>query len=160
MATARMLNFSKEDLAGSAHMDITDEMVPYETVATLTKVEDYDKTAEGKSYGWIFTYSAETPAGRTAPYREWLAQTDGAKWKTIQVLEAHEYEMEEGQQLFDPESLLGEVVGVIIDYPRDRQGEPQGDFKEIVKYFPLVGEPQPEGEAPSFVTQEAEPGLL
>lgn len=142
MATARKLVFTEEDLddtgggAGGAYAAID---VPGDYKMNLIEVEDYDKRSEGKSYGWVFTYTVDGGGG-PAEFKTWLSFSDAAAWKLSEVLAAHGIQLEPGVEAnIDPESLVGDVVGGHIDYPRDKvTDKPTSNYREIRQVFALV----------------------
>lgn len=144
-ATARQIPVSKSDLDGSGGGAYAELEVPGDYEAVLTDVKDYDKRAAGKSWGWIFTYSVETPSGGNVTFDNYLSFGENARWKLIQVFEAHQADLTEGLNEVDPNSLVGETVGAHIDFPRhDETDEPTSKFREIIQFFSLAAEPEEE----------------
>jgi hypothetical protein len=142
-ATARQFDIPQEDLdndggGGGAYAEIE---VPGDYEVTLVDVEDYDKRSEGKSFGWVWTYEAETPSGKTVPFRTWTAFSPAARWKLIEVLEAHGVDIEAGINSVDPNDFIGDVVGATIDFPRDKEEVPTSDFRELRSLFALAAAP-------------------
>ncbi len=133
-ATARVLAITEEDLEGGGSYAALE--VPEDYEATLTSVEDYDYTDQGKSSGWIFDYEVENLS-----FKSWLAHSQGARWKVIEVLTAHGIDVEEGTITVDPNTLVGQVVGARVDYQKDpdeHDAEMDGpNYKEIKWMFPL-----------------------
>ena len=144
-AKAMQISITEEDLksaAGGAYAEIE---VPGDYEVTLSKVEDYDNTGKGGSYGWIFHYDVDTPSGGVVPFRTWLAFSQAARWKLIEVLTAHDVDLDEGLNQVDPNMLVGEVVGCTIDFPRDKEtGEPTSEFRELQSFWSLADEPDAE----------------
>ena len=141
-ATARQIPVTDEDLAGTSGGGAYAELeVPGDFEAILRDVNDYDKRAEGKSYGWIFEYEVEAPSGAMLPFKIWLSFSQAARWKLVEVLEAHEVDLTAGLNDVDPNSLIDDVIGVTIDFPRDKEDNPTSDFREIRATFALAEEP-------------------
>ncbi len=152
-ATARRIEFTAEDLSGGDGAFVNIE-VPGEYELTLTKVEDYDKRAEGKSHGWLFFYSLDTGAG-IAEFREYISFGENARWKLIQVLVAHDYPVELGLAELDPNSLVGDKIGALVDYPRDSAGAATSKYRELIRTFALPpASPAPVGAIETSYTQE------
>lgn len=148
MATARQFDVTQEDIdseggAGGAYAEIE---VPGDYQVTLTEVEDYDKRDKGKSHGWIFVYEVETPSGATVDFRIYASFGKKARWKLLEVLEAHSYDIEAGINDVDPDAFIGDVVGATIDFPRDDDGEPDSKYREITAVFDLAEAPEGEAE--------------
>lgn len=160
MATARVLKFTEEDLTneggGGAYAELE---VPGDFPIRLREVDDYDKRSENKSWGWVFTYGVETPSGTEVDFRVWLSFGPKARWKLRQVLEAHGVHLEAGDLEVDPEELIGDELIGHIDFPRNKQGEPTSEFRELLEIYPISSEPPdfPEGEP---TTQDDEPDVL
>jgi len=149
-ATARKIPITKEDLDGSggggggAYAEL---VVPDDYEATLTDVSDYDKTKQGKSRGWVFEYDVETPSGKSVTFKSWLSFGANARWKLIEVLEAHDADLAEGIADIDPNAFIGDVIGVHIDFPRDKEtDEPTSPYREIKQHFSLADMPEEETE--------------
>lgn len=142
-ATARQINVTAEDLAGGQGGGAYAELeVPGDYEAILREVSDYDKRKEGKSWGWIFEYEVETPSGKMVTFKAWLSFGQNARWKLIEVLEAHDVDMSEGLNNVDPNALVDDVIGVHIDFPRDKEtDEPTSEFRELRAFFPLTEAP-------------------
>ena len=139
-ATARQIPVSKDDLdsaggGGGAYAEIA---VPADYEGVLTDVEDYDKRKDGKSWGWLFKYEVETPSGKGVPFHSYLSFGDNARWKLIEVLKAHDVDLTDGLNNVDPNALIGEVIGLSIDFPRDDDGNPTSKYREITLHFPLA----------------------
>lgn len=147
MATARQFEFSQEDIdsqggGGGAYAELE---VPNDYEATLTAVDDYDKRDKGKSQGWVWTYEVETPSGATVDFRLWTSFGKAARWKLLEVLEAHGVDVEQGINDVDPDDFVGDVIGATIDFPRDKEtDEPTSDFREIRVVFDLAASPEAE----------------
>ena len=146
-----------ESSGGGAYAEL---VVPDDYEGTLVDVEDYDKTKQGKSRGWVFHYDVQTPSGKTCRFKSWLSFGQNARWKLLEVMEAHEVEMELGLNEVDPNSLIGDVIGLHIDFPRDKNtDEPNSPFREIKQHFALVEAPEveergtPDPEAPDTVAE-------
>jgi hypothetical protein len=167
-ATARRIPVTDKDLEGGGSGGAYAELdVPNDYEAVLSEVSDYDKTKEGKSRGWVFSYEVETPSGKTCEFNSYLSFGDNARWKLIEVLEAHEVDLSTGLNDVDPNALVGELIGVHIDFPRDRKtDEPTSAFREIRTHFALAEFPGlggPEEEAPEevdSVTAEEAPAII
>jgi hypothetical protein len=140
-ATARQIPVDESDLAnegggGGAYAELE---VPNDYEAVLKDVSDYDKRSEGKTFGWVFEYEVETPSGASVPFKTFLSMSKKARWKLIEVCEAHGVNLAEGLNDVDPNALVGDVIGVTIDFPRDKDtDEPTSDFREIRSHFALV----------------------
>lgn len=158
-ATARQIPVTSEDLAGSKGGAYAEIEVPGDYEAVLVDVEDYDKRPE-KGYGWKFVYEVETPSGGTVPFNTYCSFSANARWKLMEVLKAHEADLSEGPNNVDPNAFIGDVIGTTIDFPRDKNGEPTSDYREIRAHFSLVEEPVddtgiPTTEEVSITTDEA-----
>ena len=145
-ATARQIPVTEDDLAGSSGGGAYSELeVPGDYEAILRDANDYDKTSEGKSKGWVFDYEVETPSGAMVSFKTWLSFGQNARWKLIEVLEAHDVELEAGLANVDPNSLIDDKVGVHVDFPRDRDtDEPTSQYREIRQHFSLAEIPSEE----------------
>lgn len=151
-ATARQLDIPQEDLDSSGGAGAYAEIeVPGDYEVTLIDVEDYDKRSEGKSYGWVWTYEVETPSGNAVPFRTWTSFSKAARWKLIELLEAHGVDIEAGINDVDPNDFIGDVVGATIDFPRDKDDEPTSDFREIRFLFALAKAPAGVEEEPAVL---------
>ena len=155
-ATARQIEFTEEDLAGSKGGAYAELDVPADYEMVLVSTEDYDKTAEKKSKGWLFKYDVETPSGTTVPFNVYLSFGKNARWKMVEVLEAHDLDLSEGVQGVDPASIEGDIVGGHIDYPRDDEGEPTSNYREVQTVFSLAEEPEEDEEAPAEASDEGD----
>lgn len=159
-ATARQLDVTQEMLdkaaegnkGGGAYAEFD---CPAEAVGVLKDVEDYDNRKQDGTgtHGWIFYYDVETPVSKkTVPFKTWIAFTKSSRWKFIQIMEAHEVELEAGVNSIDPNALIGDAVGLTIDFPRDWNdkdpetglGKVTGDFREIAEVFALAEAPDEE----------------
>ena len=153
-ATARKLEIDQSDFDSTGGGAYAELEVPADYEATLSDVEDYDYTDRGKSRGWIFHYGVETPSGSTATFKTWLSFNKNARWKLIEVLEAHGFPIEEGINSVDPNQFIGEVVGVHLDFgtEKDENGnEVPSAFREIKSIFNLVDEPELPLEEPEIL---------
>lgn len=164
MATARVLKFTEDDLAGGggAYAELD---VPCDVPVRLSKVADYDKRSEGKSWGWVFYYMAETPSGNEVEFRTYLSFGENARWKLKEVLEAHGVQLVAGNLEIDPEELIDDVLVGHIDFPRNKAGEPTSEYRELQAVYPPSTEPAyaeeiPEEEASETDTSEEEPDVL
>lgn len=144
-ATARQIPVSTEDLeskgsgGGGAYASIE---VPGDYEAVLAKVEDYDKRGEGKSWGWVFYYSVETPDGKNVEFKTYISFGQNARWKLIEVMEAHDADLSEGLNEIDPNAFVGDTIGAHIDFPRDPDtDEPTSKYREIRSHFSLAKPP-------------------
>lgn len=154
MATARIFHFTEEDLNRSGGGAYAEFDVPCEAPVRLDKVEDYDKREQGKTWGWIFYYTATTPSGKELEFRMWLPFTDKSRWKLVETLEAHGVPIE-GDQGVDPQDLIGDELIALIDFPRNKQGEPTSDFREIRKLYPITVEsPYTEDVSEELLTED------
>lgn len=133
-ATARQISFTQEDLAASGGGLFATMEVPGDYEATLSDVDDY-KTE--KSQGWVFLYDVVTASGATVELKVWVSFSTAARWKLIEVLEAHDANLEEGLDNIDPNAFIGDVVGVTVDYPR-KGGVPTSKYREIRAVYALV----------------------
>ncbi len=144
-ATARQIPVTEEDLAGGQGGSYAELDVPGDYEAVLVDVEDYDKRKENKSYGWVFKYEVETPSGSTVPFNTYCSFSQNARWKLMEVLKAHDADLELGINNVDPNALIGDVIGVTIDFPRDKTtDEPTSDYREIRAHFSLSEPPEEE----------------
>lgn len=142
-ATARQIPIGEADLAGDGGGAYASLEVPGDYEAVLKDVSDYDYRAKGKSYGWIFTYSVETPMGGSVDFLVHLSFGENARWKLTETLLAHGEDLSVGLNTVDPNGLIGDVVGAHIDFQKDGDGQP-GKYREIVKVFSLANEPEAE----------------
>lgn len=157
-ATARQIPVTKEDLdgtsgGGGAYAEL---VVPDDYEGVLRDVSDYDKRSQGKSHGWVFEYEVETPSGATVPFKSWLSFGDNARWKLIEVLEAHEADLSEGLNSVDPNAFINDTIGLSIDFPRDDEDEPTSKYREITYHFSLSAPPEAEEEPIKDVPPVAE----
>lgn len=141
-ATARQIPVTAGDLAGNGGGAYASLEVPGDYELVLRDVEDYDYRAKGKSYGWLFLYDCETPAGGSVEFRVYVSFNENARWKMIEVLEAHGCDLSEGLNTVDPNALIGDVIGGHIDFPRDNDGNPTSKYREIRQVFSLAQEPE------------------
>lgn len=139
-ATARQIPVAENDLTGDGGGAYASLEVPGDYEAVLKDVLDYDYRDKGKSYGWLFIYSVETPIGGSVDFSVHLSFGENARWKLIETLIAHGVDISLGLNTVDPNVLVGEVVGAHIDFQKDNDGKP-GKYREIVKVFSLVEEP-------------------
>jgi len=146
-ATARKLEATAKDLSGDGGGAYASIEVPGDYEAVLVDVNDFDNRQKGGSWGWRFSYGVETPTGGQVVFDEYLGFSPKSRWKIVQIMEAHGVPLEEGINELDPNALIGEVVGVHIDFPRDEHGEPSDKYREITQVFSLVNPPEVE-EAP------------
>ncbi len=142
-ATARKIEFPEElvtkqaerrEGGGGAYAELD---VPVDVHATLVDVNDYDKRPE-KGWGWLFTYEVEVPSGNTVGFDDYLSFTDGARWKLLDTLTAHGFDVSEGINNVDPNEAIDTVVGARIDFPRNDAGEATSKYREIRWVFSLV----------------------
>jgi hypothetical protein len=161
VATARQIPLTDDDLAGSSGGAFAELDVPGDYEATLTDVNDYDKTAEGKSKGWVFEYEVETPSGATVPFSTWLSFGLKARWKMVEVLEAHDADLSAGLNDVDPNAHVGDVIGVHIDFPRDKDtDEPTSQYRELRAHFSLAEEPSEEAVAEVTAVVAGTPDII
>ena len=127
----------KGSLSSGQYSDIE---VPGDYEVVLVSIEDYDKTEEGKTRGWVATYSCETPDGGSVNFDDYLAFTPKARFKIEDFYKAHApgFQAEEVEATLNPSELIGTTVGARIDFPRNKQGEQTGDFRGIVRVFALA----------------------
>ncbi len=130
--------------------------VPGDYEVVLRDVDSYDK-GEGRR-GWIFLYDCETPSGGTVEFKWFLSFNQKARWKITETFATHGQVIEEGQpQAFDPNALIGTMVGAHIDFDRDDNGEPSNPYRAIQRIFPLVDAPaEEEASTPQPVDLDAE----
>ncbi|MBW1942614.1 MAG: hypothetical protein JRJ51_07250 [Deltaproteobacteria bacterium] len=129
-ATARRLEFDEDAAAGSGNWGAI--QVPAQYPATLKSVEDYDN---GNTNGWIFTYEIGDTGLTT---KTWITlSSKKALWYLVKVCEAHDYPIDVGLMEVDPNALIGDTVGILLDFDRDSDGEPTGTFRNIQDLFPL-----------------------
>lgn len=130
---------------GGAYAEIE---VPGDYEVVLVGVENYDFTKDGKTKGWVATYSCETPSGGSVTFDDYLAFTDKAQFKIDQFFEAHASGLlqDEVETVLDPNAYVGTTVGAHIDFPRDKQGNPTSTYRGIERIFPLVDEDEFLGE--------------
>lgn len=140
-ATARQFRITEEDLDNAGGGAYAELEVPGDFPVRLDDVLDYDKRDQGKSYGWIFRYMAETPSGKEVKFDTYLSFGDNARWKLIQVLEAHGYTVEDGIIDVDPNEFIGDELMGHIDFPRNDDGIPTSDFRELQEVFPPSSTP-------------------
>ena len=150
-ATARQFDIPQADIdsigkggGGGAYAEIE---VPGDYEVTLVDVEDYDYRDQGKSHGWIFHYEVDTPSGGSVTFRTWLSFNKNARWKILEVLAAHAVDLSDGINSVDPNDLIDDVVGATIDFPRDKEGEPTSDFRELQTIFDLAAAPADDEES-------------
>lgn len=142
-ATPQRLNITAKDLAGPPDISggtYSEIEVPGDYELKLADVEDYDKRSEGKSHGWVFKYQIGTSTG-PCDFNVYLSFNTTARWKMIQVFQAHGADLSEGIAALDPNSLVGQVIGGHVDFPRDNDGEPTSTYREIMEFFPLTEPP-------------------
>lgn len=133
-AQARQIPLTDEDLAASGGGLYATMEVPADYEVTLVDVDDY-KTV--KSQGWVFSYDVELETG-TVGFKVFLSFSTKARWKIIEVLEAHDVNLELGLNDVDPNAFIGDVVGAWIDFPRDKDKVPTSRFREIRRIYPLI----------------------
>lgn len=155
-ATARTLEFTAEDVASAGGSgDYENLEVPGDYVALLADVVDYDNSEKGGSRGWRFNYKVEG-----LDFSVFCAFSKAARWKLIEVLEAHGYPVEEGIAECDPNMFVGTEVGAHVDFPKSyyealKNGvTPDKVYREIRWVFRL-----PSDTPPVTVTSE-EPDIL
>ena len=124
--------------------------VPGDFEAILRSVEDYDKTSEGKTKGMVWEYGVDGGGGEVSFF---MYVADGAKssWKRLEIFAAHGITPQpEVAFNFDPAGFVNDVVGVHIDYPRDANGDPTSNYREIRQIFAIEAAPTTETEAPTL----------
>lgn len=144
-ATARRLNITEDMIkkrprGGGAGTGTWEEIVvPNNYRLVCSNVEDYEGK-DGKPGGWIVYHEIETSTGPCI-FRTWLSFSVKARWKLVDVFEAHGIDLRRvGVADADPKDLLGTACGGFVDFPRDRSGEPTSDYRDIIEFFPLVEE--------------------
>ena len=130
---------------GGAYAEIE---VPGDYEVVLIGVENYDFTKEGKTRGWVATYSCETPSGGVVTFDDYLAFTEKAQFKIDQFFEAHASGLlQDGVEITaDPNAYVGTTVGAHIDFPRNKQGEPTSTYRGIERIFPIVDKDEFSGD--------------
>ena len=124
--------------------------VPKDYEAILRSVEDYDKTADGKTKGLVFSYGVDGGGGEV-PFNMYVAEGSKSAWKRLEIFAAHGIVPQAGVAFsFDPSGFIGDMVGVHIDYPRDDNGEPTNNYREIRQIFALEAAPTAEAEVPTL----------
>lgn len=141
-ATARQIPLTGEDLESTGAGAYAELEVPGDYEAVLVDVQDYDKRAAGKSFGWIFIYDVETPNGSKVQFKSYLSFGPNARWKLVEYLSAHDVDLEEGLNSVDPNALIGDMIGAHIDFPRDENDVPTSKYREIRQAFSLAEEPE------------------
>ena len=152
-ATAQKLKITKEDFAGGggAHAELP---VPADYEAELTDVEDYDYTDRGKTKGWKFFISVETPTGNVAVFKKHASFSANSRGVLADNLTALGADLEEGINNVDPNALVGlQKFGVSIDFPRDDDGEPTSKYREIQEIFSLVEAPPVSAVGPDMAEE-------
>jgi hypothetical protein len=126
--------------------------VPSDQIAKLVDVSDYDK-GENKR-GWKFTYEV-----LGAKFDEYISFNSAARWKLIQVAQAHGYPIEQGVNNIDPNLFVGTEVGARIDWEKDPSSLAEGEsnYRTIKYLFPLSDE---EEEAAPTATGADAPDVL
>ncbi len=148
-ATARQIPVTEEDLAGNSGGGAYAEIeVPGDYEGILRDVNDFDNSAKGGATGWIFEYEVEAPSGKMVTFKVWLAFSQAARWKLVEALEAHEVDLTTGMNNVDPNSLIDDVVGLHIDFPRDKDDKPTSEFREIRQLFVIPEAPEADLPAP------------
>jgi hypothetical protein len=113
--------------------------VPGDYEVKLEEWDTFDNTAKGGAKGWVFTFSCETPSGGSVPFDTHLGFGDNARWKIVEVFDACGQQSAEGvARSFDPDDIVGSVIGAHIDFPRDKTtGEATSKYREIRYVFAL-----------------------
>ncbi len=155
-ASARDFIFSEKELkdaatpgggGGGGYGAIT---VPGDYEAVLLSVEDYDKTADGKTKGLLFSYGVDGGGGEV-PFNMYVAEGPNSNWKRLEIFAAHGIVPQAGVPLnFDGAAFIDDIVGVHIDYPRDDNDVPTSTYREIRQIFALEAAPTPEAEIPTL----------
>lgn len=144
-ATARYIGITDEELdapevprSTGTYSEIE---VPGDYELTVAYVEDF-KSRAGDD-GWKIVYQVETSTG-PCDFPVWFTPAKNMRWKVKEIWKAHGLR---GMEIFEPQSIVGDVVGGTIDFPIDRNtGEPKA-YREIVALFPLVDAPEVEAPA-------------
>lgn len=117
-ATPEQFIITDDELTAASSGNYGTLEVPADYDATLVKVEDFDKTAEGKTRGWIFFFDIQGLS-----FRYYVSKSKAARWKLIETVRAFrptffETRAADGTtQVIDPNAWIGEVVGahVVLD---------------------------------------------
>ncbi len=124
--------------------------VPGDYEAVLLSVEDYDKTADGKTKGLVFSYGVDGGGGEV-PLNMYVAEGANSNWKRLEIFAAHGIVPEAGVAFnFDGAAFIGDIVGVHVDYPRDDNDVPTSNYREIRQIFALEAAPATEAEVPTL----------
>jgi hypothetical protein len=151
----------------------TEVEVPGDYEVKLEAYTSYDKTSEGKTKGWIFTYSCEYAPGKSVDFDLYLAHSGNALWKIVEAFDAHGSPSEDGvERTYDPDEIVGSLAAAHVDFPRDKAGQPTSTYRGIERLFPLPDDseiqelvpeeadtPQPV-EIPSVTDEAEEPEIL
>ena len=145
MATARYLGISAEEMAedeaprGTGTYSEIEPGGAYEM--TLVRVEDF--ISKKGDPGWKFTFQVETSTG-PCDFRQWITVNPNMRQRLKVLFRSLGITSVE---TFEPDSIVGTVVGGTIDFPLDRAtGQPQA-LRDIVAVFPLVQPPELEAPA-------------
>ena len=123
--------------------------------ATLSKVELYDKRAQGKTHGWILHFDV---AGLN--FRTWVAVTERAWWKIEESVRAFDAAaadlVAQGVLDFDFEDYLGMSVQCEIGWQKDPETVPEGEtnYKELKNFWAPVDVSTP---APAVEPEPVDP---
>jgi hypothetical protein len=127
--------------------------VPGDYEVRLEAYEDYDN---GRTNGWIFRYSCETPSGGSVEFPVYLPHS--VMWKVVQHFDALGSPTEaDVRRTYDPAEVVGRVAAAHIDFPRDTFGNPTSKYREIRFVFPLPDDAEIQelqGEDPVASTPE------
>lgn len=138
-ATAAAFLITDEELedASAPSFDAIEIDTDYE--ATLSAVEDYDKTEKGGTKGWIATFRIEG-----LPFKIWIPHSKAARWKLIEFVHSFrpgffDVRNEDGSSRpVDPTEFVGEVVGahIVLDTEMDTP-------MKVIQYIFSLNETEP-----------------
>jgi hypothetical protein len=133
MATAQEFEITESEIAGAGSYDELETPGDYEAV--LFAVEDYDKRAEGRSYGWIWTFHVEG-----LPFKEYTSFSPAARWKLVELLQAFGVEVDAGINTVDPDAFVGTAIGATVDWdPTDDKWDGTSPrYRRLARFFQLV----------------------
>lgn len=145
-ATARQIPVSKEDLDNDGGGLYASIQCPGDYEAVLLAVDDYDRRDSGKSFGWIFSYGVTSPTGAQVPFNDFVSFSEKSRWRLLKVLDAFGVDISEGLNSVDPNLLVGDVVGVHIDWDENKK------YRNIEDVYSLTDEvPVPTHDVPASV---------
>ena len=143
-ATPRRIEFDDKDLEVREPMEYSysDLNVPDDYEALLVDVADYDKTAEGKTKGWVWKFEIFG-----LPFNIFTAFS--VKWRIAQIFQAFKPDtLEVGIVDVDPNQFIGQTCGARVDWQKDPDtlGEGEANYREIKYVFSLAELPEEEPE--------------